>query len=232
MRRDRVPEDDTGDRIRGPVTGDRIRGPVAGDRRCAGDCVPEDDTGDRIRGPVAGERRCAGDCVPEDDTGDHPHAGDRIPGSVARDHPGAGESVTVGPFGRCISAWRPVSGQRGWDHGVEVGADHLRAQPLARAAERHRGQRPGLLRGRRDPRVDRRDDLGAVRPVHLGAVVLPGVVAGRNHQPGRGAQVADREGQYGRRDQGAERQDAQAAQSAPRRPRPRTAGNRGARRSR
>ena len=116
----------------------------------------------------------------------------------------------MGPFGHILPTRGPVSGQRGRNHRVEVGVDHLRAQRLARAAERHRGQRAGLLRGRRDPGVDRRDDLGAVRPVHLGAVILPGVVAGRNHQPGRGAQQADREGQDGRRDRGAERQDPQA----------------------
>ena len=67
----------------------------------------------------------------------------------------------------------------------------------------------GLLRGRRDPRVDGRDDLGAVGPVHLEAVVFPRVVAGRDHQAGRGLQVADGEGQHGRRDRAARRQHAQ-----------------------
>jgi hypothetical protein len=47
---------------------------------------------------------------------------------------------------------------------------------------------------RRDGAVDRRDDLRAVAPVHLVAVVLGRVVAGGHHHAGRGAERAHRVG--------------------------------------
>eukprot|EP00951_Prasinocladus_malaysianus_P005922 scaffold41839_cov29-Prasinocladus_malaysianus.AAC.1 len=55
-----------------------------------------------------------------------------------------------------------------------------------------------------NPLVVRRDDLAAVPPVHLVAVVLLGVVRGRHHHPARAAQQLHSEGHKGGRDQVAE----------------------------
>ena len=66
-------------------------------------------------------------------------------------------------------------------------------EPSAIGAGRRRVDRGG------DLGVDRRDDLGAVAQVDLVAVVPGGVVAGRAHHPGVGAEVAHGEGQHRRR---------------------------------
>jgi hypothetical protein len=92
-------------------------------------------------------------------------------------------------------------------HRVEVAALDVVAEEPGRAGPERLVERDELhligvgrlgdLRG--DPEVVRRDDLRAVAPVDLVAVVLRRVVAGRHHHARGGAEVLHREGEERRR---------------------------------
>ena len=77
---------------------------------------------------------------------------------------------------------------------LELGAHRAQLTGGARGLEVGHRDRPRrrALDGRGDATVDRRDDLRAVAPVHLVAVVLGRVVARGDHHPGRGAVGAHR----------------------------------------
>ena len=92
---------------------------------------------------------------------------------------------------------RSVLGQAG--DGVEVAVHDLLAHQLARVTARQVGERADGRDPGRDLAVGRRDDLAAVAEVDLVAVVLRRVVAGRDHHSGGAAELADREGEEGRR---------------------------------
>ncbi len=86
------------------------------------------------------------------------------------------------------------------DSGVEVGVEHLVAQNLdAVVRQRDLQNRSDCVDRRRDLLVGRRDDLRAVAEVELVAVVGRWVVAGGDHHARDGTEMADREGEHGRR---------------------------------
>mmetsp|Transcript_13510 Transcript_13510/g.31988 ORF Transcript_13510/g.31988 Transcript_13510/m.31988 type:complete len:237 (+) Transcript_13510:1232-1942(+) len=97
------------------------------------------------------------------------------------------------------------------------GLEHLRVVRLGdlmqRVAQQAAGPRPGgevpqpevLLDGGRDALVVGGDDLAAVAPVHLVAVVILRVVRGGDHDPRRAAEVRHRKGDERGRDEAPEK---------------------------
>ena len=84
-------------------------------------------------------------------------------------------------------------------HCGEIGVEHVLAQGLpALGRARHGGDRRDLGDPGGNPGVGGGHDLRAVAEIDLVAVVLRRVVARGHHDPGIGAQVADREGQHRR----------------------------------
>ncbi len=97
--------------------------------------------------------------------------------------------------------------------GGRVGDRRLRSQRLERGPHDH-ARRGRPIDGGGDPRVDWRDDLRRVLPVHLVAVVFGRVVARGDDHARRRAEALDREADEGRRHGLAEQQDPQIPRRA------------------